>query len=153
MPERRGVIINEGRASQIRDFSKLLIGKITPTDLDMLIEYHDKCFVFCETKYDGAPLPFGQSLALERLCDVCESAGKVSILFITTHNTQIDEVIDMGMTVVTAYRFKFKWQPVEKTVLLKDAVRSFIEKQERYGGYFTRDESISEQLPLALNGE
>ena len=47
MPE-RGVITNRARARQIRDFSGLQIGTITPTDLDGLIEFHDECFIFCE---------------------------------------------------------------------------------------------------------
>jgi len=128
MPE-RGVIRNRERGSQIRDFSKLRIGSITPTDLDMLIEYHNQCFVFCETKYNGNDLELGQSLAFERLCDACERAGKPSILFITTHGNEINEDIDMGMSVVASYRYKFRWQTPPQPVLLKDAVRGFIERQ------------------------
>jgi hypothetical protein len=128
MPD-RGVIKNRRRGSQIRDFSKLRIGNITPTDLDMLIEYYNQCFVFCETKHSGADLPDGQSLALERLCDACEHAGKPSILFITVHDSDAGEDIDMGMTIVISYRYKLRWQTPKEPIYLKDAVLGFIEKQ------------------------
>ena len=127
MPE-RGVIKTREYGAQVRDYSRLRIGNITPTDLDMLIEYHDKCFVFAETKFKNMVLPGGQSLALERLCDACERAGKPSILFVTTHNRGIGEDIDMDRTIITAYRYKFKWAVPEEPVYLGDAVMSFIQK-------------------------
>jgi hypothetical protein len=127
MPE-RGVIKNREYGAQVRDFSRLRIGNITPTDLDMLIEYHDKCFIFAETKFNNIALSLGQSLALERLCDACERAGKSSILFITTHSNGAGEDIDMDRTVVTAYRYRFKWETPGKPIYLGDAVLSFIQK-------------------------
>ena len=45
--ENRGTIQNRERARQIIDFHGLrLDGKITPTDSDGEIEYHDKAWVF-----------------------------------------------------------------------------------------------------------
>jgi len=40
----RGKIEHRDRARQIRDFSNLRYGNITPTDIDGLIEYQNKCF-------------------------------------------------------------------------------------------------------------
>ena len=42
----RGVIQNRDRKKQIIDFSGLKYGKITPTDIDGLIEYKDKAMMF-----------------------------------------------------------------------------------------------------------
>jgi len=55
------------RMRQINDFCGLKYGKIEPTDLDGLIEYHDKKFVFLEGKFDCTPILYGQKLAIERL--------------------------------------------------------------------------------------
>jgi len=139
MPE-RGVITNRARARQIRDFSGLQIGTITPTDLDGLIEFHDECFIFCETKFSDAPPLQGQLLALERLCDTCERGGRPTILFITTHNTPVHGDIDMGMTGVVSYRYKFNWHTIspDETLYLKDAVLCFIKQREIHQNEFIR---------------
>lgn len=65
----RGKIENRNRARQIIDFSGLQYGKITPTDIDGLIEYHDKAILLLEFKYADAEMPRGQKVALERMCD------------------------------------------------------------------------------------
>jgi hypothetical protein len=131
----RGVIVHRGRASQIRDFSGLLIPgtKITPTDIDMLIEYHNRYFIFAETKYGNAELPAGQKLALERLCDAAQRGNKLSIAFITRHTAEVGEDIDMGMTTIEEYRWLFKWHkpPIENVLRLCDAVKNFINKHEQ----------------------
>jgi hypothetical protein len=133
MPE-RGVITNRDRASQLRDFSGLRIPgtNITPTDIDMLIEYHNKYFFFAETKYRDAMILSGQKLALERLCDAAHRSGKLSIAFITRHTAEIGEDIDMAMTEVEEYRWNFHWHrsPAGEILRLADAVTSFINKHE-----------------------
>lgn len=145
MPE-RGVIYNRQRGSQIRDFSKIrLDGDITPTDLDSLVEYHNEYFVFAETKYNGNEMNKGQKLALERLCDACERSGKPSILFVTTHNNNNGEDIDMGLTIVIAYRYKFAWHKSPKRVYLKDAIHSFIHNKGHYDSNLVEEAKIIDQ--------
>ena len=65
--DNRGSIQFPDRARQLIDFSGLRYNKITPTDIDGFIEYHDEAIVFMEFKYGNAELPYGQKLALERL--------------------------------------------------------------------------------------
>lgn len=129
MPD-RGVIRNRDVAAQVRDFSGLCIGTISPTDIDMLIEYHGRYFIFAETKYGDTDLLFGQRLAQERLCDATERAGKPSILFITTHHSRPPEDIDMAHTIVTEYRYRRKWRTPPENITLGEAIASFIKKQE-----------------------
>jgi len=119
----RGVIRNREYASQIRDFSGLLIGNITPTDIDGFIEYKDKCFIFVETKHNNAKLPFGQRLAFERLADACNKY-KPTLFIIGSHNTIGD--IDFANCLVTEYRFDFKWRIQETTITVKDMIMRFI---------------------------
>ena len=119
----RGEIKNRKYAAQLRNFSGLVYGTngtITPTDIDGLIEYEDKCFVFIEAKYEGAELPYGQRLALERLVD---SLDKPSVLFIANHCSKDD--IDMAATWVTDYYYLGEWIQV-KPVYLKFAIRGFL---------------------------
>ena len=84
----RGEIINIERARQINNFKNMRYGKITPTDMDGLIEYHNKAYVFIEVKYGDKDLPFGQRLALERLVKDTSSKDKQSIAIVCEH--QVD---------------------------------------------------------------
>lgn len=103
----RGAIRNRQFANRVRDFSGLRFGKITPTDIDGLIEYRGQGYVFIETKYKDAPLPSGQRLALERLCDDLQQV-KPTLVIVASHETDSD--IDVAKTVVTEYRFKGAWR-------------------------------------------
>jgi hypothetical protein len=102
----RGKIYNRAYAAQVNDFSGMRWGNITPTDMDGLIEYHNKCFIFIETKFMDKPLPYGQKLAFERLVD---SLNKPGILIVTTHNGSGD--IDMKSTKIREYYWQGKWYP------------------------------------------
>jgi len=69
MFKQRGVINNRARAQQIINYSGLRYDTITPTDIDGFIDFGNKVFVIMEFKHSDAPLPYGQRLALKRLCD------------------------------------------------------------------------------------
>lgn len=106
----RGVIRNREFAQQIRDFSGLRFGTITPTDIDGFIDYQDKLFVFFESKYGDTKLPYGQKLALERLCDACASAGKLSAVLLLRHDSIIPgSDIEFAKLKVTSYRLNKEW--------------------------------------------
>jgi hypothetical protein len=109
----RGKAHTPNRSRQERDFSGLTYGKITPTDLDGVIEYHDKGYVLIEVKVNGNDMPTGQRLALERLCDDLQNT-KPTILIVGIHDTPSDEAIDFGACVVEKYRYKGAWYPDKK---------------------------------------
>jgi len=110
MPSKRGIITNRKRAKQIRDFSGLRYRNITPTDIDGLIEYHNKAYILIEIKYGDAELPNGQKLALKRLTDDLESSGKPTLFIIASHQTSnCNNDIDVAKTIVSQYRFKKEW--------------------------------------------
>jgi hypothetical protein len=121
MENEKGVIRNKEFATQVRDFRNLKFGNITPTDLDGLIEYKNKCFVLIEVKYEGAEMPFGQGLALERLCD---SISKPTILILATHTSMGD--IDVGNTKVEQFRFWKKWHEPENVTTPRELVERFV---------------------------
>jgi hypothetical protein len=118
----RGKIYNRRRASQIRDFSGLRFGSITPTDVDGLIEYRNQLFILMETKRRGVDLPRGQKLAFERLIDAIRTPA---VLFVSEHEYEGD--IDMAQTTVTKAYFRGRWHRIEPMPLV-DAVNRFIAK-------------------------
>jgi len=104
----RGIINNKGRARQLRDFSGLRYGNITPTDIDALIEYKDRAYVIVEFKFGEADVPTGQMIALTRLCDDLQNY-KHTILIIARHDYPIEQDINAANSVVEKYRWMKKW--------------------------------------------
>ena len=102
----RGVIKNRDRARQLRDYSGMLFGKITPTDIDGMIEYHNKGYVVIELKLADTPLDFGQRLALARLTDDINKAQKKTLCIIANHDIHDpSKDIDVAQTIVSEYRY------------------------------------------------
>jgi hypothetical protein len=123
MQDNRGVIRNREYSNQVRDFSGLRFGNITPTDIDGMIEYHGICYVYIETKFENATLPFGQRLALERQNDDMERV-KPTITIISKHHTDGD--IDVANTTVTEFRFNKIWHITQSITTTKDLITKFI---------------------------
>lgn len=129
----RGVIQNRDRKKQIIDFSGLKYGKITPTDIDGLIEYKDKAMMFFEYKYNNAELPHGQKLALERCVNDIRKAGKIAVAFICEHNvSDCNTDIDASSAIVRDCYYNGKWyHDGKRTVKQKaDSFIAFVERGE-----------------------
>lgn len=110
------MINNRDYIRQVVDF-----GKLPATDIDFFIDFGNRLFVMGETKFDGAPVPRGQELALERLCDACHNPpDRYSVAFVTKHNSEGD--IDLPTTLVTKYRWNGKWRYPKKLNQLFDCV-------------------------------
>lgn len=122
----RGVIRNRNFAKQLRNFSGLVYDSISPTDIDGCIEYKNKLFVFVESKFNGAKMPFGQRLAFERLNDAIERSGKPSLFLVAKHES--DDDIDVANSIVTEYRQNYHWHFPKKEITVKEASDIFIEK-------------------------
>ena len=122
----RGVIRNRAFKQKIADFSGLRFGNITPTDLDAFMDFNNKLFVFVEAKHGGAPLSYGQRLAIERLCDACHRPPeRYAVAFITSYNNEGD--INFAQTTVTQYRWNGKWiAPQILEAPLIDGVNKFL---------------------------
>ena len=101
-----GKINFRDRAKQIADFSNMTFpsapgfsGSITPTDIDGVLEYHDKCFVFFELKYTGGEIGNGQRIALSR---IVSSLNKPAVLFLAYHNVyDCEKDIDVSRCIVS----------------------------------------------------
>lgn len=122
----RGAVFNPGRASQLRDYRGLRFGKITPTDIDGLIEYKDKGYVLFELKYGDTQLPWGQRIAFERLVRDIQKCKPI-LGIIATHWTPEGEDIDAAAAKVDElwYRGR-KIPPSFPGQTIRDATTKFL---------------------------
>ena len=108
--DERGKIHNLPRYRQPVCFGGLKYGRITPTDVDGLIEYRSKVFVFYELKLRNTQIPEGQKKALERIVNVLRDNGKHAVLFKCEHDVgNTDEQVDASEAEVTEVYFDGKW--------------------------------------------
>lgn len=98
---KRGIIGNRAAAMQIKDFSDMRWGNITPTDIDGLMEYKDKAYIIFELKYGDTELPFGQRLALQRLYRDLKKSGKHILGCVASHRDSPPSDIAVEKSVVT----------------------------------------------------
>lgn len=125
----RGVLQHPLRQQQIIDFNGMVYGSITPTDIDGVIEYKNKAYVFFEVKYDGKELPLGQKIAIERLVNDTSANGKESIALVLTHSVDNAEqpVTVTECIVREVYHSKEKkWREPKHKITAKQAVDEFI---------------------------
>ena len=115
----RGKIYNVKRAGQLRDFSGLRFGTITPTDIDGFIDFRNKLHIYIEAKYEDTELPYGQRLALQRICDNCKIPCAVIIV---SHKHPANETIDFANTEVTEYRWEGKWYILKRASTCREFV-------------------------------
>lgn len=124
--ERRGTIQFRERAKQLIDYSCLRYGNITPTDIDGLVEYKDKAYVFIEIKYENAEMPKGQRIAIERLINDLSKCGKPVAGFLCEHYiSDCEEDVDAAKAIVRSLYFNSTWYPDGKRTL-KAAMDSYI---------------------------
>lgn len=127
MANTAGVLIHPEQAVQVRDFTGMRWGSITPMDLDGLIHFSGKVFIFIELKYDRAPLLKGQRIALEVLTDVISSTGKPSMSLVASHQVHEGDIV-VADCMVTEYRFKRQWLRPHRAITVREAIDSFLEK-------------------------
>lgn len=105
----RGKIRNRDAGKQIIDYSGLRYNNITPTDIDGMIEYKGKAFIFYEFKYGDAPMPLGQKIALTRMVDAIQKGGTPAMLILGSHNNPASEDVDAANAVVRAVYWNGAW--------------------------------------------
>jgi hypothetical protein len=105
----RGKIRNRDAGKQIIDYSGLRYNNITPTDIDGLIEYKGKAFIFYEFKFNNAPMPLGQRIALTRLVDAIQKGGTPAMLILCSHNNPASEDIDAAHATAKAIYWQGAW--------------------------------------------
>lgn len=130
----RGKIRNRKYATQVRDFTGLRYGTITPTDIDGFTDFGDKIFIFIETKYKNAELPYGQKLHLQRLVDAIQQSGRHALGIVAEHE-HVEEDIDVANCKVREIRWEEQWIGIDN----KHTVRKTMDKLlERYAPMYLK---------------
>lgn len=127
MSNERGKIRNEEYAKQLRDFSGLRFGSITPTDIDGFVEFGDQIYIFYETKFGESTMREGQRLALERLVD-CVGTSKHALLVIARHDESPESTIPVADCPVVFYRSSRKWRRPTRRMTVREITDEFIRK-------------------------
>lgn len=106
--KKRGVVHSFLRHKQEVYFIGLeLPGGITPTDMDGFTEVQDTLFIYCELKFAGKKLDYGQELALRRNVNAVggfddeDKKGRYAYLAICSHETPVDKPIMAADSIVT----------------------------------------------------
>lgn len=118
------LINNHNYMSQVCDFTGLQWGTIYPTDIDGLIDYHNKAWIVLEFKHGSKECPYGQRLALERLVDDLQKSGKEALGLIARHDTSGD--IKCADCIVDEWRFHGEWKKTDSGISVKNSLDQFI---------------------------
>lgn len=108
------------RARQLINFSDMPTGKYAPTDIDGVIEYGNKVWIWLEYKFSGAEVPQGQRLTLERLVDEL-GKEKVAVAIVADHyeeNTERD--VEAGAALVRSIYFRGKWTRPKEEITVRE---------------------------------
>ena len=119
--QRNSLIRNSNQAKQGLDFTGLQNGAIHPSDIDAVLEFNNEALILIEVKRQGAKIPKGQRLLLERVCD--NWGTPKSIVLYCTHNFNNDSV-DIPAELCTVYETYYKGQWIVKNVNLRDALNA-----------------------------
>lgn len=124
-----GQFHNHTRARQLVSFSGMTWGKISPTDLDCVLEFQNRLFIFVELKSSGAPVPQGQRLCLERLASaISQDPSKTAVSIVADHWTPSSEDISCGSCLVREVFTGGQWRPAKEQVTVKRMVDYFHRK-------------------------
>lgn len=91
---------------------------ITPTDIDLFLDFNGELFIYGEAKKAPAKLTTGQKKALTHLVDSHTTAGHKAIAFFFQHNISAPEPVFAKNQEVIAYYMDGSWNcPKEKTTV------------------------------------
>ena len=121
---------NKEKAKQLVDYSLLFDKnvKMSCSDIDGVVEYKDKCWIFFEVKQGDKELSLGQKIMYERMVNDL-SKVKPAILLVCSHNVDNpEEAIQLRETTVREIFYKGKWNKPSSTLNTKDVMNSFISR-------------------------
>lgn len=118
---RISLIRNSNQAKQGLDFTGLQNGAIHPSDIDAVLEFDNEALILIEVKRQGARIPKGQRLLLERVCD--NWGTEKSIVLYCTHQFN-DDSVDIPAELCNVYEVYYKGVWIVKNVMLRDALNA-----------------------------
>jgi hypothetical protein len=123
----RGHIRHADRRRQLILWHGLRYGTITPTDLDLLVDYHNEAFIFAELKYLDTPLGSGQGLAVKRIVDHLAHAGARATFIVASHGVHNPlEPIYAPECVIRARYERGQWTERDANQTLRQGMDRFL---------------------------
>lgn len=116
----RGVINNPELANQPVIWPGMVYGRISPTDIDAVIDFKGLLYIFIELKHQGTDLTIGQRILLERMSDGLSKRNCVAVS-IVAHHTCLEEIILPDCT-ASLIRHNRTWHNVDPGWNVKDLV-------------------------------
>ena len=121
-------IINMEKFKQGLIFGDIEYDGMRPSDIDLVMEARDECWIIAEIKTEGKEVPTGQRLMLERLYNDLEKSGKPVLCVVANHNHPVDEDIDAANCIIEKAWNGKRWVKAKRKATLKYAVDWFLEK-------------------------
>lgn len=117
--EGRGRIKHLDRYKQLISYEGLeRRRKITPTDIDGMIDYRGNAFIFLEGKLEDKEIDYGQKLAIENIINGLSESGRPSCCLIFRHNKKPEELIIAKECIVSDIYYQHKWRYYNKQNVL-----------------------------------
>lgn len=122
------LIRNRKQAQQIKDFSGLHWGKITPTDIDAMVEFGGRLFIFMECKHNGCEIGNGQRLAYMRAAAAVHSPPRhyAAIIWASSSHNEDEDIDYANLQVIQC------WWPGEDEPQISGDYKKDITKLDRY---------------------
>lgn len=127
--EKRGSYNHVNMGKQLLRFDNIAYGNVTPMDIDGLIEWHDKKRVLLEIKRKGVYVLGGERLALERMVNDFQTAGKESLAIIADHtvfNTNEDVKVEDCIVREIYHSKEKKWRAPKRMMTVRTILDSFL---------------------------
>ena len=125
----RGCIRHLDRYKQLISYEGMVRRrKITPTDIDGVIDYNGVCFLYIEGKFEDAPMDFGQQKAIEHMVNSHIKAGHPACAIVFRHHCNAETIIVAKDQYVSKIYYRYEWKDPNYSC----TVLEFIEKWEQY---------------------
>lgn len=120
--ENRGRIQSPAYRQKIVDYSGVRIGKITPSDIDGIVDVHAKGFIVTELKFvqdmdDSVELGTGQKRLAEAMIDGWERGGLKAYYLVCKHHEGSHDEIDAAGAIVEHVYCQGKWHTIPPRTL------------------------------------
>lgn len=109
------LINDRDKIKQVIDFTGVQNGNMHPSDIDAVLEFDDQILILIEVKFKGSPIPTGQRLLLERICDSWHDSVKKGIVLKVEHNYKnTKKNIPLNECFVTEFYYNKMWKVLKK---------------------------------------
>lgn len=127
---------NRKNAVQTIDFSTLTFGKLHPTDLDAVYEYHGQGVLYMEAKCRDVQVGLGQRLLLERLVQRGVACHKLDRALIVDHYVyDADDDIDLGSCVIRSVYDGHDWTNIKsQEITVREYLIAWMQDCDRRAG-------------------